>query len=57
MQYVRINFVGNRPIDGMVNYIDVTKPAGSAWQTITLTITSGGQVETLLLTNNRFVAP
>jgi len=57
MQFVRINFVGNRPQDGMVNYIDVTKPATSAWQTIKLTITSEGQTIELLLTNNRYIAP
>jgi len=57
MQFVRLNWVGNRPQDGMVNYIDVTKPADASWQTITLTIISTEQVVELTLTNNRFVAP
>jgi len=56
MRFVTINFVGNRPQDGMVNYIDVRKPADCSWQTINMTVTTLDQTVSLLLTNNRYVA-
>jgi len=56
-RFVRINWVGNRPQDGMVNYFDVQKPADSSWQYVNFTVTTGNQSETIVLHNNRFVPP
>jgi len=57
MPFVRINFVGNRPQDGMVNYIDVLKSATTdgttaTWQTIVLTVISEDRTVEITLTNN-----
>ena len=54
MHFIRINWVGNRPQDGMVNYFDVAKThatTGETWQTIDLIITTEDQVVELTLTN------
>jgi len=56
-RFVRINWVGNRPQDGMVNYIDVTKPADTSWEWMDLTVTANGQTVTITLHNNRWTPP